>query len=317
MTEMTCLDKNYSTTRFLTREQPVIEHKPEDKLESVLFLPEGENRKGEGGLRSQGYFKASQTDKPLITVITVVFNGEQFLEQTIQSVINQTYDNVEYIIIDGCSTDGSVDIIRKYEHAIDYWVSEKDLGTYDAMNKGIDLASGQWLNFMNAGDLFYKNNILQKIFNNNIFHDVTVIYGDLEIDYGEFKRIEKAKSIDALWKGMVFSHQSCFINSKFHKKHKYNLNYYIGSDFEFFYNIYNKNKVFKYIGLIVSIMDTEGLSDGNRFKSINQRHKIVNDYRVSIKNNIYYIYLYTDQFIRMIAKLLLSKSIINLIKKRK
>ncbi len=92
----------------------------------------------------------TQTDKqidslPLITVITVVYNGEKYLEETIQSVINQTYPNVEYIIIDGGSTDETIDIIKKYEDKIDLWISEKDEGIYDAMNKGIYLATGQWV----------------------------------------------------------------------------------------------------------------------------------------------------------------------------
>ena len=156
---MICIDKNYSTTRLLTREKPVLENKPEDKFESVLFLPEGEERKGEGGLRMQGYFKTSLKDKPLITVITVVFNGEQFLEETIQSVINQTYDNVEYIIIDGGSTDGTLDIIRKYEYAIDYWVSEYDNGIYDAFNKGIRCCQGQYYIVLGCDDVLFEKSI--------------------------------------------------------------------------------------------------------------------------------------------------------------
>jgi len=98
---------------------------------SKLFLSEGENRKGEGGQRTKGHFKKSYEKKPLISVITVVFNGEKYLEETITSVINQTYENVEYIIIDGGSTDGTLDIIKRYEDKIDYWVSEKDNGIYD------------------------------------------------------------------------------------------------------------------------------------------------------------------------------------------
>ncbi|MCI5136399.1 MAG: glycosyltransferase [Candidatus Electrothrix sp. AW2] len=161
MTKSSELNPNYSTTRLVTRERPVIEEPPAAAFKTVLFLPVGEGRQGEGGLRTQGYFKRSlpDKDKPLITVITVVFNGVQRLEETILSVIGQTYDNVEYIIIDGGSTDGTLDIIRKYEHAIDYWVSEKDRGIYDAMNKGIDLTTGEWMNFMNAGDSFFSKNI--------------------------------------------------------------------------------------------------------------------------------------------------------------
>ena len=142
MTKTICLDENFSTTQLLTQEKPILEQNAEDKFETILFLPESENRKGEGGLRTKGYFKKSYDDKPLISIITVVFNGERYLEQTIQSVIDQTYDNVEYIIIDGGSTDGTLDIIKKYEDKIDYWVSEKDNGIYDAMNKGIKVCYG-------------------------------------------------------------------------------------------------------------------------------------------------------------------------------
>lgn len=155
------LDKSHSTTRRVIKADPNVianavkqSYKAKDKFETVLFLPEGEGRQGEGGLRTQGYFKKSEEDNPLITIVTVVFNGEQFLEETILSVINQTYDNVEYIIIDGGSTDGTLDIIRKYERAIDYWVSEKDVGIYDAMNKGVLVASGEWLSFLNSGDVY-------------------------------------------------------------------------------------------------------------------------------------------------------------------
>ena len=118
MTDILSLDEGYSTTRLLTQEKPKIINTSEDKFETVLFLPEGENRKGEGGLRTKGYFKKSFDDKPLISIITVVFNGEKYLEETIQSVINRTYSNVEYIIIDGGSSDGTLDIIKKYEDKI-------------------------------------------------------------------------------------------------------------------------------------------------------------------------------------------------------
>ena len=116
--------------------------------------------------------------RPLVSVVTVVFNGEKYLEETIQSVINQTYDNVEYIIIDGGSTDGTLDIIKKYEDRIDYWVSERDRGIYDAMNKGIDLASGEWINFMNAGDGLDSYSILNEIFSNKINLKIGLIYGN-------------------------------------------------------------------------------------------------------------------------------------------
>lgn len=105
--------------------------------------------------------KIEDTLNPLITVITVVFNGEEHLENTIISVISQNYQNLEYIIIDGGSTDGTLDIIKRYEHRIDHWISEKDFGIYDAMNKGVSFSNGKYIHFLNSGDLFFSSSALE------------------------------------------------------------------------------------------------------------------------------------------------------------
>jgi glycosyltransferase involved in cell wall biosynthesis len=127
-----------------------------EQFSKKKFLPKGEGRIGEGGLRTRGLFKNPQRNKPIISIVTVVYNGDKFLEETIQSVLSQTYDNVEYIIIDGGSNDGTLDIIKKYEHAIDYWVSEKDNGMYSALSKGLSMVTGDIVGYLNAGDLLFR-----------------------------------------------------------------------------------------------------------------------------------------------------------------
>ena len=122
-------------------------------------------------------FKETDT---LISIVTVSYNAVLTIEQTILSVINQTYPNVEYIIIDGGSTDGTVDIIKKYEDKIAYWVSEPDKGIYDAMNKGVVVATGEWINFMNAGDIFTDGDVIDKLFHQNIIiNRVGIVFGDV------------------------------------------------------------------------------------------------------------------------------------------
>lgn len=159
-------------------------------------------------------------DKPLVSIITVVYNGEQFLEETIQSVTNQTYDNVEYVIIDGGSTDGTINIIKKYTSNIDCWISEKDAGIYDAMNKGINLATGEWINFMNAGDLFYNDSVLKNIFSDDSIIDYSVIYSDTML-FSKEKNIRKISyadfSIDR------FVHQSIVYKKFLHNIYGYYL----------------------------------------------------------------------------------------------
>lgn len=331
MNDVITLDENYSTTRRVVKADPQEiaglvkqSNKPEDKFETVLYLPEGEGRQGEGGLRTKGYFKvgglisendvchserseeslkadshpeqregshhssplipdSSQADKPLITVVTVVFNGEKFLEETILSVINQTYDNVEYIIIDGGSTDGTLDIIKKYEHAIDYWVSEKDQGIYDAMNKGIDLATGEWINFMNGGDVFYEKTSINDVFDNEDFSDVDIVYGNHQVVYPSGrKRYAKAGLIKNIWKGSQFCHQASFVKTPYHKIHKFNLCTKIVADFEFFYNAWKKNAQCKFVDVVVALFEAGGVSDIKRIDSIVGRWNIVEKDRKSV-----------------------------------
>jgi glycosyltransferase involved in cell wall biosynthesis len=252
MTDILSLDEGYSTTRLLTQEKPEIINTPEDKFETVLFLPEGENRKGEGGLRTKGYFKKSYDDKPLISIITVVFNGEKFLEETIKSVINQSYNNIEYIIIDGGSTDNTINIIKEYEDKIDYWISEKDKGIYDAMNKGIDVSNGKGLIFLNAGDYFVGNVLSNKM----------IVPCFLNVKYKNFFNKLVNIKIKNYKSGIPNCHQGIVFENK---KIKYDVSFKIASDYDFYLR-----HGYKLLSIIDSdgyiYYDNEGFSQQNRNK---------------------------------------------------
>lgn len=152
---------------------------------------------------------------PKVSIITVVYNGIEFLEETIKSVISQTYPNIEYIIVDGGSKDGTLDIIKKYEAHISKWISEPDKGIYDAMNKGIDLATGDWQNFLNAGDSFVDNNVLEKIFTTNL-ENITLVYGDIIAirENGQKLNVNaiELKDDNSIKRGMKVCHQAIFYN---------------------------------------------------------------------------------------------------------
>lgn len=135
----------------------------------------------EGGLRIRNRWKQSQAGKPLVSVITVVFNGVATLECAIRSVLQQTYDNVEYIIIDGGSDDGTLDILRRYDDRLDYWVSGKDAGIYDAMNKGIALAKGDYIGMLNADDYFAGPSALERIVRRLEESDADAVFSCLDI----------------------------------------------------------------------------------------------------------------------------------------
>jgi len=240
-------------------------------IESEVKQFKNQNRIGEGGLRTKRYLKKSCKDKPLISIVTIVFNNEEHLENTILSIISQTYDNVEYIIIDGGSTDGTLDIIKKYEAQIDYWVSEKDEGIYDAMNKGTNFSSGDWLNFMNAGDSFYSVSVIEDI--KSSFSTEKVIFGRTKIIDSNHKfwdYPDKNITISDLpeWLEKKFpNHQSMFFPRKYFQRNKYELRYPISADSHY------KKKALKELGYVfyegfISNFYTGGISSNPKIKEL-------------------------------------------------
>ena len=238
MIEIENINKKYSTTRLLTREKPVLEHKPEYKLTPMLFLPDNPDRKVERGLRTKGYFKKSYENKPLISIVTVVYNGEKHLEQTIKSVIEQDYDNVEYIIIDGGSTDSTLEIIKNYEYAIDYWVSEPDEGIYDAMNKGASLCTGDYIAFLNADD-WYPMAVISSIGEVAKEINPNYIYGDMDL-YNKNSFIRKRRPFHYKY-GTPIGHQALFVKTSIMKKIPFDIQYKIASDYDFMIKLIKSN----------------------------------------------------------------------------
>jgi len=206
--------------------------------------------------------------KSKVTVVTVTYNAEKYLEQTIKSVIEQDYPNIEYIIIDGASTDGTINVIKKYEKFIHYWLSEPDNGIYDAMNKGTDIATGDWINFLNAGDIYSTNNIL-KIVNQASENLIGAIYGGVNFWYPEDnKKIYDAPRLpETIKKKLPCCHQSLFIRTELMKQFPYNTIYKISSDVELFFNLYNSGVKFSIINKPFVNFLMGGLSQQNRIKS--------------------------------------------------
>lgn len=208
--------------------------------------------------------------QPKISVVTVCYNAVNDIEKTILSVINQTYSNIEYLIIDGGSTDGTMDIINKYKDKIDVIVSEPDKGIYDAMNKGIEKASGVFINFMNAGDTFADNSVVKNIFEQiPLNRDVKLIFGPWYLVYNGHERLIKPSPFFKNTKkvrGMGFSHQTVFLDAALAKKYKFeNKKFKIAADYNMINSIYISQNVqtFEIAFPIAKMDDSDGATINN------------------------------------------------------
>lgn len=220
--------------------------------------------------------------KPLISIITVTYNAEAVIEKTVQSVLNQTYPDIEYIIIDGASTDETMEIIKKYKdnpHLT--WKSEPDNGLYDAMNKGMDLATGDYVWFINAGDTLHTNETIE-----NLVESVPgkampdVIYGETAIvdSNGDFVGMRRLKAPKRLtWKsfkmGMLVCHQS-FV-TKLTIAPEFNLEYKHSADYEWTIKCLKKAKTIHNSHLVLSNFLEGGLSTTGRKDSLKERYLIM------------------------------------------
>jgi glycosyltransferase involved in cell wall biosynthesis len=218
-------------------------------------------------------------EQPLISIITVVFNAVALIEKTIKSILAQTYPNIEYVIVDGGSTDGTLDIIRVYENRISKWTSGPDTGLYDAMNKGIEMATGSYLWFINAGDEIFEKDTLSAIFK-NYENSIDVFYGEtLIIDiHGNEIGMHRQKAPEKLnWKslkkGMIVSHQSMIVRKEIAPH--YNLQYSCSADFDWAIKSLKASKNIANTQLILTRFLDGGRSKKTIAPSLMERFKIM------------------------------------------
>lgn len=186
----------------------------------------------QGGKRLLGTASRS-SDKPVVSIVTVVYNGASTLERTIRSVLEQTYAPIEYIIVDGGSTDGTLDILRRHEDHIDLWTSAKDKGIYDAMNKGIALCTGEWIGMINADDWYAPDAVELAIAAATARPGVNIVHGDIVIEYpngtSKTKHARPSGFLLKYWE-MVLNHPSFFVRRSYYEGHPFNIGFRVGGD---------------------------------------------------------------------------------------
>lgn len=272
-----------------------------EKFESIEKLS-GVN--SEGGLRLRNIYKKPEKNKPLITIITVVLNNEKYLEECLQSLHKQKYNNFEHIVLDGCSTDNTLNIIKKYEDKIDYWCSKKDNGIYDAFNNGMMLAKGDYIGFLNSDDIYTDEALV--LLNTYISKYPTkdFIFGAVKKHWGTLYGFKPYK-IFWSW-GFYSSHSTGFFIKKDSAKKVglYNLKYKYSSDYDYFFRMIVKEKL-KGVGTkkneLFGIFRRGGYSS-----QINFYDHFIEEIRIRLdngQNRILVLMIFIYKFLKNISKL--------------
>jgi glycosyltransferase involved in cell wall biosynthesis len=250
--------------------------------------------------------------KKLITIVTVVLNRVNDIEQTILSVINNGYQNIEYIIIDGGSVDGTVEIIRKYEKEINYWISENDSGIYSAINKGLTLASGESIGILNAGDRLISGALESVSRNENL--SKIIIYGGLSFVDSNRKQIYSYMpplTLKKLRKQMIVCHPSTFIGKEIYNfLGNYDETYQIAADYKLILKAYLQNVRFERTERILVEFLEGGISANFKFRNLTENMRLRRELKISqivIKELIIYIYFRVKNIFRLLKKWVINR----------
>ena len=233
-----------------------------------------------------------------VSIITVNLNNKKELEKTILSVQSQDYPAIQHVIVDGGSTDGSLDVIREHSNKKMVWLSEPDKGIYDAMNKGTRMAKCKWINFLNSGDTFVNEHIISDIFK-KIEPVDDLVYGDTCFISGEKHEIIKAREPETLWQALNFNHNSLFVRRDILLQHPFSLNYNIVADSEFVIWCFKNGCKFKNTGILINNYPRGGHADKNSIMRTVERWKIVSDYKLEDQhkiNKFYFLRLLWEKF---------------------
>jgi len=248
------------------------------------------------------------------SIIIVSYNTKKNFIKTLNSIKKQTYKKYEIIIIDGLSTDGTADLIRKNIDKKIRFLIERDSGIYDAMNKGIKKIKNDWTLFLNSGDIFEDNHVLKKV-NNNINKKDDIVFGNTIINNRGLFYINLSKFFNNLTLQMPFCHQSVFTRTELLKKNKFDLDYKICSDFDFYVKLYKKKINFKKLKINISIIASGGLSDSSRFMVFYENYKILKKNKLLNGKLFLLLILFFNIIFTKLLKIILPSNIIfNLLK---
>lgn len=216
---------------------------------------------------------------PKISVVTVTYNCASCLEPTLRSIFAQDYPSVESILIDGGSTDGTVALIEKWAGRIDYWTSEPDKGIFDAMNKGLSVATGEWVCFMNAGDTFADSRVLSAVFSGGgpIGDSVACVYGQTWALFPGRKVLDPNEPFyrnPSFFRPMGFCHQAVFVRLQWARRVGFDLSYKIASDYRMLRTIYDQGGGFREVPVAVACIDVTGVSARNRISQMREVARI-------------------------------------------
>ena len=222
--------------------------------------------------------------KPRISIITVTYNASSVLEKTLRSVASQTYDNLEYVVVDGASKDDTLSIVDRWRDHIDILVSEPDKGLYDAMNKGARLATGDWILYMNADDIFVDEGVVADVAAFIEAHpEAEVVYGDSEqvFEYGIFPIRPKVAYTNHK---MAIAHQATFVKTDVFRSHPFNLQYRYAADFEQLSSLYLEGHVFVHIDRMIARVEMRsGTTYDNMIASAEELYGIIASRGVDIE----------------------------------
>lgn len=258
------------------------------------------------------YLQCATNIHSKISIITVVFNDAQNIEKTILSVIGQTYKDIDYIIVDGGSTDGTLDIIEKYKNNIATIISEPDNGLYDAMNKGVDVTRGDWVAFINSGDTLISENILSEVFSSD-YSGIDIVYGDYVFQYISGLRTHVAsRPLDTIWKYMPICHQAMFVRPGLLKKYKFSIDN-ISADHEFLWKCLKDNCTLHNTGKIISVYLEGGVSAEKNIQVLLSRRRNAMKMAPSLKVFTWYIYYYVMQNMRNFTRRILPGPLLHFV----
>ncbi len=213
---------------------------------------------------------------PLVSIVTIVYNGARHLEQTIRSVLEQSYSNIEYFIVDGGSTDGSIAIIRKYEASLAGWISEPDKGISDAFNKGIDRTKGSIIGLINADD-WYEKDCISNVVTEMGSHDV--VYGDVRYWKSGHPIFVQEGRHQLLIKEMTINHPTVFVKRKcYEQEGKFDPAIRFAMDYDLLLRLFVKGYTFRHIPAVLANMRWEGVSDRHWKKGVKETLAIKNKY---------------------------------------